>query len=614
MVRVPTYASYMSLVNRTMQTKAMANIYGYQASTGIKYANYAGYGMKASNIVNMEASLNVTQNFIDNNSLLNTSIKTMSTVIENVEDSVSSFKSQLNNAMSAFASLEDGKPISPEVSASLSELQTVAFSAMSLISDALNQSVGGKYLFGAGSSSAPTKFPYATLDEFQKMYDGINIKYPDTSNAVLASRSFDYASSGDLTIDHTTQVFLEGGSTTTGDLTLTAGTNTLTATVNDAFQGLSAGDTIIFDDGTDKKTYTIAAISADNKTLTFNETVDSTVVYNDGTGVTISVPLDNNEFVLSSTKGFLSTAVIGGANTTGDLKFSADDDTLHADVFGAFNTIHAGDTLVINDNGTQKAYTVESVSADGKTIKFVEDITADRVITDGIGATISTSFAVGTVLDFAGTSGVPSTMQVLGINDNGELTVRADKSQFSTLPQTLGAASHWSLASESYYTGGSAQETYRISDNQTITLDINANDPVFTKLFSAFGMIAQGNLIQTDSAGNVISGQTAAFNSLIDEAMNLLQSAINNNGKAVSGKNETISMCVAKISANYVTLNNANNTLNSLKNNLEDNVYDIKNVDQTEAAAKLLFAQNSLEASYQVLSSTLNLSLLNYLK
>lgn len=528
MVRVPTYASYMSLVNQTMKTKATANMYGYQSATGIKYANYAGYGMKASNIVNMEASLGVTQNFMDNNILINTSIKTMSTVMENVENAVSSFKSQLNNSMSAFSSLTDGEPISAAISASINELQTVAFSAMSLISDALNQSIGGKYIFGAGSSSQPTQFPYATLDDFQKMYDGINIKYPETSNAVLASRSADYISAGDLTISQS-----------------------------------SAAD---------------------------------------------------NEFVLSSTNGFLSTAVEGGTNTTGNLVFSAVEDTLHAEVYGAFSTIQAGDTMIFDNNGTATAYIVESVSTDGKTIKFVDDITADSTIADGSGVTISTSFAVGTVLNFSGTADVPSQMQVIGINDNGELTVRANPEKFSSLPQTVSAATRWNLQSNSYYTGGSAQETLRISENQTITFDINANDAVFTKLFRAFGAIAQGNVLQTDENGNIAAGQSQAFRDLVEEAMSFLQSAIDNNGKAYSGKNETLSMCIAKISANYVTLNNTNNNLESQKNNLEDNIYNIKNVDQTEAAAKLLFAQNSLEASYQVLSGTLDLSLLNYLK
>ena len=150
-----------------------------------------------------------------------------------------------------------------------------------------------------------------------------------------------------------------------------------------------------------------------------------------------------------------------------------------------------------------------------------------------------------------------------------------------------------------------------MSDNQSITLDVSANDGVFDKLFRAFGAIAQGNLVQTDADGNVTNAEEV--NQLVNEAMNLLQSAIDNNGKAVNGKNETLSLVIAKVSANYVTLDNVKGTLESVQKNLEDSVYSIKNVDKTEATAKLLEAQNSLEASYQVLSSALNLSLLDYL-
>lgn len=532
MVRVPTYSSYMSLLNQTLKNKATAEEYSYQTTTGIKYATYAGYGIQAGNMVNMETSLSVTQNFMDNNTLLNTSIKTMSTVMENVESAVTSLKSQFNNALSAFDSLEQGQPISSDVSTSLNELQTMAFSTMSLLSDALNQYVGDKYIFGAGSSSAPTNFTFATLDEFQQFYDGKNIIYPQDTSALLSNRTADYASSGDLTISQ-------------------------------------------------------SATAA-------------------------------NEFVLHSDKGFSTTAVVGSEQTTGTLKLSSIDDTLHAEVYGAFNTIQAGNTLILNDGTNQMAYTVKSVSADGKTITFEEDITfpagSDDEITytNGTGVTIDTSFSVGTVLEFGGSNDVPELMQVVGIEANGDLIVRANQDEFTTLPQNLGADSHWSLKSHSYYVGVSANETFRISGNQTITFDINANDAVFTKLFSALGTIAQGNLIPTDDDGNV--GDTQAFKDLINSAMNLLQSSIDNNGRSTNAKNETLSMCIAKISANYVTLNNANNTLESIKGTLEDNIYDIKNVDQTEAAAKLLLAQNSLEASYQVLTSSLQLSLLDYLK
>ena len=534
MVRVPTYANFMNLLGRSMQTKALIDKYSYQATTGIKYANYAGYGMSAANIVNMEASMSVTQNFMDNNIVLNTSISAMSTVMENIESSVSSFKSQLNNALSALTGLENGKPVGTEAAASVSELQAVAFSAMSLLSDALNTSVAGKYIFGAGSSSAPTQFKFSTLEEFQKYYDGINIQYPETSNSVLSSRNVTAAAAGDLTISH------------------------------------EAGQ-------------------------------------------------PDNEFVLSATNGFSSKSVVGSEQTTGDLSFSAVGNTLKSTVRGAFSTIGAGDTMLFTDeNGVSKAYIVDKVSADGKTITFSEEtpVTADADYKNGAGTngksvSISTSFAAGTVVNFSGSSNVAPAMQVIGIKDNGDLIVRADESYFGTMPVNVPATDKWSMTSESYYIGGSATETFRVSDNQTITLDVSANDAVFNKLFRAFGMIAQGNMVQTDDDGNVTNADEVS--KLVNDAMDLLQSAVDNNGKALSGQNDTLSLVIAKVSANYVTLNNVKETLEAVHKNLEDSVYSIKNVSKEEATAKMLEAQNSLSASYQALTSVMNVSLLNYL-
>ncbi len=535
MVRVPTYAHNMSLLNRTMSIKDMTDLYSYQAVSGIKYANYGGYGMSASNIVNMEASLAVTENFSNNNIILNTTIESMSTVMESVEDQVSSFKSQLNNTLSALSGLQNGSPVSTEVSSAISELQMVAYSGMSLLSDALNTSVAGKYIFGAGSSSAPTKFGFSSLEEFQKYYDGINITYPTTSNANLSSRYANGEVNGNLTISH-----------------------------------------------------------------------DATA--------------PDNEFTLSASEGFLTPAVTGGAATTGDLTFSATDNTLKANVRGAFNTIGAGDTMIFTDeNGTTKAYIVESVSSDGKTITFSDTtpVAADATYTNGVGAngkaiTLSTSFAVGTVVDFKGSNDVAPTMQVMGINDDGSLVVRADESYFNGLPLTIDASEDWSLTSDSYYIGGSATETFRVSENQTITLDISANDSVFDKLFRAFGQIAQGNMIQTDEDGNVTNADEV--NELVNNAMDLLQSAIDNNGKSSNGTNETLSLVIAKISANYVTMNNVQSTLELNASTLENSTYSIKNVDKTEATVKLMESMNSLAASYQVLNNVMNLSLLNYLK
>lgn len=543
MVRVPTYANYNRLLMQTMNIKNKTDILSYQATTGIKYANYGGYGMSASNIVNMEASLTVTKNFQDSNNVLTTTVTAMSTVMDNIENSAYSFKSLLNNSLSGFAGLENGQPVSETVIATLNELQMSAYAGMSFISDALNTSVGGKYIFGAGSSAAPTQFNFNNLEEFQNYYDGVNVKYPTTSNASLSSRNVNWETSGTLNI---------------------------------------------------------TAVDRDD-------------------------PLNNN-YVLSSTGGFLNTAVVGGSETTGNLTLSYIHNTLKAENYGAFNAISAGDTLVLNDGNTTKAYIVESVSEDGKTITFSQetkieddgnfDADGNKVFTDGINAdngeavTLSTSFAKGTVLNFNDITNPDfPPMQVEGIDTNGNLIVTANKK----MPDgEYDISTKWSLTSESYYQGGSATEVFRISDNQKITFDVSANDSVFDRLFRSMGMIAQGNIIKYDDDGNVANAQEVK--DWVNQAMDVLQSAFDNNGKATSGKNETLSLVIAKVSSNYVILDNVKSTLESVQGNLENSIYEIKNVDQTEATVKLLQAQSSLEASYNVLSNVLNNSLLNYLK
>ena len=535
MVRVPTYANYNRLLMQTMNIKNKTDLLSYQATTGVKYANYGGYGMSASNIVNMEASLSVTQNFYDNNNVLTTSVTAMSKVMDNIENQAYSFKSQLNNSLSGFAGLENGAPASETVIASLNELQMSAYAGLSFISDALNTSVGGKYIFGAGSSSAPTQFKFNSLAEFQEYFDGVNVSYPTTPNANLSSRSANWETSGALSIE--------------------------------------------------KYTNPDPALQKDN------------------------------EFILSSTNGFLSTMVVSGTETTGDMTLSSVHNTLSAENYGAFNSISAGDTLVLSDGVGQKAYIVESVTSDGKTITFSQSTPVENDETfdadGGASVTLSTSFAQGTVLNFSDikNTDVPP-MQVVGITDDGNLIVTADKEKM--MIGDFDISSKWSLTSESYYQGGSATETFRISDNQKITFDVSANDSVFDRLFRAMGMIAQGNLIQTNADGNVTNADEVK--SIVNEAMDILQSAFDNNGKSTAGKNETLSLVIAKVSSNYVTLNNVQGTLESVQSNLEESIYEIKNVDQTEATVKLLQAQASLEASYNVISNVLNNSLLNYLK
>ena len=86
----------MNLLNRSLSTKAQIDLYSYQATTGLKSPTYSGYGVNAYNIVNIEAALGVTQNFMENNKVLDTELKAMNTAMQSINDSISDFKSMLN--------------------------------------------------------------------------------------------------------------------------------------------------------------------------------------------------------------------------------------------------------------------------------------------------------------------------------------------------------------------------------------------------------------------------------------------------------------------------------------------------------------------------------------
>ena len=67
MTRVPTYSTNMSLLRQTIKNKQTFELYNYQSVTGLKAPTYSGYGMSAYSIVNLEASYNVTNNFLERN-------------------------------------------------------------------------------------------------------------------------------------------------------------------------------------------------------------------------------------------------------------------------------------------------------------------------------------------------------------------------------------------------------------------------------------------------------------------------------------------------------------------------------------------------------------------
>ena len=88
--------------------------------------------------------------------------------------------------------------------------------------------------------------------------------------------------------------------------------------------------------------------------------------------------------------------------------------------------------IFTDENGQNKAYIVESVSTDGKTITFSEDtpVVADATYTDGVGAngqavSLNTSFAVGTVINFSGSDDVAPVMEKIDFSTTNEAVRKA---------------------------------------------------------------------------------------------------------------------------------------------------------------------------------------------
>jgi flagellar hook-associated protein 3 FlgL len=126
----------------------------------------------------------------------------------------------------------------------------------------------------------------------------------------------------------------------------------------------------------------------------------------------------------------------------------------------------------------------------------------------------------------------------------------------------------------------------------------------------ALGLIAQG---QFGTAGGLESHQER-----ISQAMFLINDALESPAAGTppfgSEKSGDVKSVASLLDGTRKTISLKNEKHNQFIGFLSKRVADIAQIDQTEAVTKLLSDQTALEASYQALSQTRNLTLLNYLK
>lgn len=308
--------------------------------------------------------------------------------------------------------------------------------------------------------------------------------------------------------------------------------------------------------------------------------------------------------------GFVTSSMKGSALQTGDIGFSVNQNAMTATVKGAFSSYKTGDCLIIKGaDGNDKMYIIDSVSEDGRTVKFSDETPVEEemsllngnTIADGAGVTICKTYSVGATVEMGGTNGAYNGLYtVLGVSDDGkELIVRTED-----FPE-YGATESFTSArfeTSTYYNGGQLSSSYRVSETTTIVNDINASSAAFEKVFRALGAIAQGNMLDPDNIDSATQR--------VSEALDLLDEALTANSKEKNGDVTSVQYAViSKLDLVKTTIDNQT----ALQNSLETYISSLTQVDKTEAATMLLQAAENLKVSYSVLSTINSLSLLNYL-
>lgn len=385
-------------------------------------------------------------------------------------------------------------------------------------------------------------------------------------------------------------------------LTVNTADNTVTGATG-TFSNLKGGQTVTITDsaGGEYALY-VKSVSPDGSTL--NVSASTPVPTANLTDVPLVVRTH------SDIGGFVTSSMKGSALQTGDIGFSVNQNTMTATVKGAYSSYKKGDCLIIKGaDGNDKMYIVDSVSADGRTVKFSDETPVEeemsllngKTVADGAGVTICKTYSVGATVEMGGTNGAYNGLYtVLGVSDDGtELIVRTED-----FPE-YGATATFATArfeTSTYYNGGQLSSSYRISETTAVVNDINASSAAFEKIFRALGAIAQGNMLD----GNNIDSATQR----VSEALDLLDEALTANSKETNGDVTSVQYAViSKLDLVKTTIDNQTD----LQNSLETYISSLTQVDKTEATTMLLQAAENLKVSYSVLSTINNLSLLNYL-
>jgi len=277
---------------------------------------------------------------------------------------------------------------------------------------------------------------------------------------------------------------------------------------------------------------------------------------------------------------------------------------------GAFRSMQVGQTFIME--GTTLAnngvFTVTGVSPDGNTLTLDQNVNAG---TETSGSELKLTIPNGTALALSGsvdgnngayTVRWPSNAELVaaGYDPNagqitpGDMIFLDNQIPVTTVTETI------SLDSRAFLTGTSLSTQQRISDTQSLVMDVTGLDPAFEKLTRALGIIAQGDLINNPDR--------------VKQALGIINDAIEHSPLQPTEEKSDLQAVQDRISINQRAIADAKGVQTSFLAFLEGRQNELEKADTTEVAVRLQTDSQVLNISYASLAKITELSLLNYLR
>jgi flagellar hook-associated protein 3 FlgL len=158
--------------------------------------------------------------------------------------------------------------------------------------------------------------------------------------------------------------------------------------------------------------------------------------------------------------------------------------------------------------------------------------------------------------------------------------------QFSDLFSTTNWAANWSSASDTTMTN-------KISDSQTASTSVSANQDAFKQLTEAYTMVSS-------FAGQNLSTDT--YQAVVSKAQSLVSSAING-----------LTDIQTSVGATQSAITSSNTQMSAQMTILDTQVGNLESTNAYNAATRVNNLQTQIETAYSLTSQLKQLSLVNYL-